>query len=128
MNLSQTCQQTMDIDGGLTTSIFPRIEAWLNESTDHQAALRFIARRKDMNRYRSVIDFILCETTPLWRPACLRFYLDGEKPLRAIASDGELRRLEARMMLFLNIAYAAHQQKRELSWSLAVSLVNDVAA
>lgn len=127
--MSLSLRQAPEITGGSTGEgldcALPRVAAWLNQSSDHWGALEFVAARKDMERYRSVVDFILCEVCPDERAACERFYAGRGGILVAIRSAKTIAYYEARCMLFLEICYAAHCEQRRVSWAAAVAFVNE---
>mgnify|MGYP001558703108 FL=1 len=122
--------QMLALAGGMTghDSVFPLVEAWLAEESDRWHAFEKIRGRRDAGRYRSVIDFLLCEVVPSYRRPCFAFYETGERALHAVVSPRELLQLQARLMLFLAISYEAYTQKRAVSWRRAVELVDDVLA
>lgn len=67
--------QVLDLSGGATESIFPEVEAMLftTSSEDYQKALQYVAAKKDMNRYKSVVDFLFCELFPEWQHKCRQY-------------------------------------------------------
>jgi hypothetical protein len=116
-------RHSLSISGGNTDSIFPAVERWLNDDADHYEALQFLACRKDMDRYQSVIDFIFCEVNPETRRRCFAYY-DGKGPAaREIYSEAAKARYEAHMLRMLRLAYAAFCEKRRLSWSGALAII-----
>lgn len=130
LSMSLDLQQTLSVTGGITgeDTVFPAVSAWLNESSDRFQALSFVARRKNMDRYRSVTDFLLCEIVPSLRSACFRFYDGRGRPLRSIAQPELLAYLEAKILAFLEICYASHCQARALTWSQAVTVLSELEA
>jgi hypothetical protein len=59
-----------------TGSIFVRL-SHLMAKTDYQKALKYVGKRKDMERYRDMIDFLFAELIGgKWRKACFAFYND----------------------------------------------------
>ncbi len=81
MRLRCVLVQGLELSGGLTSSsVFPKTEEKLN-STEYQAALKFVAKRKNMERYWSVMDFLFCESFPEWRFHARRFYNGNGPPL-----------------------------------------------
>jgi len=117
MHLSLT--QHMAMTGGMTSSVFPLVERWLAADSDRQKALEYVAARKDMNRYHSVMDFLLCETVEYYHRPCLAYYAGKGKQLRATVSKAEIQRLQAILLRMISVAYIAFQEKRRLSWSAA---------
>lgn len=114
------------IVGGATDSIFPAVEEWLQDDGDRYKAFTRLRGRKSASKYRSLMDFLLCEVVPSMREPCFAFYDDKGPPLREIAKARELRAYESRMLLFLAIAYESFCQKRRMSWSLALELVEEI--
>lgn len=110
---------------GVTVSIFPAVEAWLQDS-DRMNALDWVAGRKKAGRYASVVDFLNAEINTEWRTATLYHY-HSETPKLGSLIDGRTRdRLEGRILLALEIAYQAHCEKRRLSWSHLVECTDEV--
>ncbi|MGZ5968988.1 MAG: hypothetical protein ACXWP4_15050, partial [Polyangiales bacterium] len=123
MHLSLAPAQSLRIElhEGTTDSVFPAVEAWLGESSDHQRAFDRIKGLRGAGRYRSIIDFLLCEVCPEERAACFAFYR-GEGPrLVELRSERRLRVLESKLLVFLSLAYEAFAQARMLSWNQAVT-------
>ena len=111
------------VTGGASDSVFPLVEAWLQETTDHWNALRVISARKVDSGFRSVVDFVFVSVCPELRRACFAFYDGDGKSLREMISESERRYLERKVLLFLEVAYAAFSEKRRLSWGAALELV-----
>ena len=127
--LTQTQSQRVQLEqlaiaGGASSSVFPVVEAWLQESTDHWNALRVISARKIDSGYRSVVDFILALVCPSLREPCFAFYEGKGHALRDMVTEIERRYYERRCIAFLEIAYAVFSEKRRLSWSEAIELVD----
>jgi len=77
--LRLTLIQGITLTGGLTSgTIFPKTEAKLHQ-TEYQKALKFVARKKYMERYHSMMDFLFCESFTQWRFHAFKFY-NGEGP------------------------------------------------
>ena len=113
--------QGLELTGGVTShTIFPKTEDRLNE-TDVQEALDNIMKRKNAEKYRSLMDFIFCELFPEpWRWKCFRFY-NGKGPLfindnyliDAIAKAYDIFMAE----VFIEICLKTLNQERWISWS-----------
>jgi hypothetical protein len=116
--------EQLDIAGGASCSVFPAVEAWLQESTDHWNALRAISTRKFDSGFRSVVDFVLASVCPSLREPCLAFYAGNGPALRDLVTETERHYYERRTIAFLEIAYALFSEKRRASWSAAVELVD----
>ena len=117
--LSQSCslllEQTHEFEDGWT-SIFPTIEKRLNENSDLQNALNFIADREIQEEYWTVIDFMFCEIFTKYKPDCKKFYEGSGKPLRDIIKREEWQRANFAMHMTLTRAYDLFCQKRVRSW------------
>lgn len=125
----QSSRQHLQLDllaiaGGAAASVFPLVEAWLQETTDHWNALRDISKRKVDSGFHSVVDFILVSVCPSYRRSCFAYYEGEGLPLRDLVTESERRYLERRMLAFLEVAYAAFSSKRRLSWEAAVAVVD----
>lgn len=118
MRLSLSCshRQSLDLTGGLTLSIFPLVERWLNATTDHQNALEWAAARKSMDRYHSVVDFLFCETYQNFRARCFAFYDDEGPQLKDTITAEQRTRFEKGLMSVLAVAYEAFCADRRVSW------------
>lgn len=108
--------QALQVVGGATSSIFPQVEAMLLSSTDHQAALEYVAARKKMERYRSMVDFLFCELHPEWRTACFRYYLGSGPLLKEQITLEQLVRFNNRLLKALEVAHDTFVQRRRESW------------
>ena len=63
-------EQALRAVGGMTNSIFPQVEALLLADTEHLKALMYVAARKHVSRYESVMDFLFCEIFYSFRHKC----------------------------------------------------------
>ena len=122
-------RQTLNLEqlavaGGASESVFPRVEAWLQESTDHWNALRAVSKRKVDVGFHSVVDFVFVSVCPSFRQSCLAFYAGEGPPLRDLVQEARCRYFERRVLAFLEVAYAAFSAKRQLSWASAIEIVN----
>ena len=111
--------QLLDLDlfGGATESIFPEVEAYLQADHDHQKAIEWVAKRKDPSRYRSVMDFLFCETFPEYKFHCFKFYRDGGDQLRHIITVPERTYYAWHLLQMIEAAYRAYSDKRQLTWA-----------
>lgn len=115
MMLSCSYRQSQSVAGGLTRSIFPRVEAWLEES-DRQNALEWAAARKNMDRYQSMVDFLFCEIYQQFRARCVAFYEKDGPPLRELINEGQRTNFERGLLSVLAVAYEAFAADRRVSW------------
>ncbi len=115
-----TQAQIFELTGGMTESVFPRTEKKLLSATDYQEALQFIGSRKDMDRYRSMIDFLHCEIFTEWQRYCFQYYND-EAPRLAKTPGVTIEYLKAADIfmseLVLELALTRLNEKRRASWS-----------
>ncbi len=130
MNLSLRLSQSLAITtvDAAAASIFPLVEEWLQETTDHWNAFEMITKRKNQDRYRCVVDMLFCELFTNFRPLCMAFYAGKGPQLRFIISERSRAFAEAKLLVLLQVAYEAFSQKRALSWNRAVTIVEELAA
>ena len=128
--LLQTIQIRIELTGGASgcQTIFPAVEEWLQEDSDRYRAFELIKGRKNAGRYRSLLDFLLCEVCPSERADCFRYYREEGPQLRFVRTERQIRFLESKLLLFLTVAYEAYCQRRALTWKQAVALVDEVCA
>jgi hypothetical protein len=88
----------------------------LCNSSDLQHALEYVAAKKKIERYQSVMDFLFCELFPIWRFHCFRFYNDAGPPLREQAKPEQLAIYDAQLAVALNVAYKLFCEQRCKSW------------
>lgn len=109
-------QRQLLLAGGLTETVLPETEVLLAE-TDYQLALGFVSRKKNMNLYESMMDFLFCEIFTKYRRSCFAYYEDQEKPrLKDMMSPEELARYDLWLKAGLNLAKQKMEEKRVLSW------------
>jgi hypothetical protein len=118
MNLGMAMEQGLKISGGATDSIFPAVENLLNGSTEMWKSLEYVAARKNMGRYQSVMDFIFCEIWTGYRRACMKYYddLGDELRLKHQITVKQRGQFELIMLQALQVAHEAMCEKRRLSW------------
>ena len=118
--------EQLALTGGASDSIFPLVEAWLQESTDHWNALRAVSCRKSDPGFHSVVDFVLVGVCPELRRSCFAFYDDRGKPLRELVTERERNYFERKMLLFLEVSYAMFCDKRSASWAQTLEIVHNL--
>jgi hypothetical protein len=120
MDISLSCSlvqtQKLEVTGGITMSVFPEAEQFLLADSDHQNALRYVASRKDMKRYKSMMDFLFCELYTRYQPACFRFYEKNGPILRDMATQEQINFWGKVLLLAVQKAFEIHSQKRRVSW------------
>ncbi|MBI2920542.1 MAG: hypothetical protein HYY18_05610 [Planctomycetes bacterium] len=113
--LRQTLRFHLVLLGGMTETIFPEAESMLQER-EYQRALRFVASRKAMDRYFSVMDFLFCEIFTQYRPGALAFY-QGEGPrLLDVLSESQRAWFDRVLVRALALAHRRFAEQREATW------------
>lgn len=117
------CKQILDVDG-MFDSIFPQLEKWLNEDEKRQEAIIYVAKFKKMDRYNSMIDFLVCEFfgNP-YRDLCFQFYKGQAKSLKEIVTKENQRGMEQGLLLLVFHIYRIFEEKRKMKWNDAVGEV-----
>mgnify|MGYP005685338915 FL=1 len=96
----------------------PMSEYFLKDS-DNQNALKIIARNKNIDKYRGLLDFAVVEMMPrLLKPLCIKFYADesfGNMVDHFHPVDN--KRMDRILLESLKFAKSIHDQERILSWS-----------
>lgn len=116
LSLSLCYRQEMQLVAGGWTTIFPHAEALL-EQTDMQLSLQFVAGRKQMDRYWTVMDFLFCELFLEFQGHCKRYYEDRGPALREILNVEQIADYDRQLVHALNVAVEWMKQKREKSWT-----------
>lgn len=98
-------------------TIFKKSEGWLEGDSDHIKALNFVAKRKNMDRYHSIMDFVFCELFTEYRKLCFNFYNSDREPiLKNILTRNEIEVYDRKILQGLKLAYELHKRNREESW------------
>jgi hypothetical protein len=113
---TMSVHQELRLRGGLTRSVFPRVEAWLDEDGDRYEVVRALLDQTEVE-YRSAIDLLFCETFRQQRAACLSFYQRKGKPLRKLYGTVELRMFERGLLYACRIAYERFVSDRLGRWA-----------
>jgi hypothetical protein len=133
MHLALQCAQRLSVDLAIITdnaaagSIFPLVEVWLQETTDHWNSFEMIVQRKDQELYRCVVDMLFCEAFPNFKALCRAFYDDKGPQLRFILTEKQRAFAEALLLVLLQVAYEFFSRGRELSWRRATRIVEELA-
>lgn len=115
----------LELTGGWTTSIFPLVEEWLNKPcSKHQRALPYIGSRASMNRYRSVVDYIVGQVFPKHRQDIFKFY-GGWTPdiMMDLITNEERKLMEISILAHLEVAHQLWVQKERASWKTVRDVV-----
>jgi hypothetical protein len=112
----------------MTASIFPQIDAML-EQTEYQKAVGFFPKgRYRVGRYASVLDFLFSELFDM-QDYCFAFYREEGAPLRDILTPSQRAWCEHVLDGALRIAKAAMESDRRREWGwfkeTALSSSND---
>ena len=117
MRQEQHCKMSLSLDFyGMTSTIFPKVEAWLQEDGDHWMALQFVASKRTMEKYKHTVDFLVCEIFTNVRPYCMAYYAGRAPLLRDLITEETRASSERIMLLALGLAYTLWNDQRELSW------------
>ncbi len=121
MSCIQLQIQIQEPTGGLTETVFPKTERKLESESDYIEALQFVASKKNMSRYHSIMDFLFCETFPdPWRFKAFRYYNDIG-PRIIDDPDVTIEELKSYDKILCNnvleICLVSLKEKRYKSWS-----------
>src|SRR3989339_694000 len=125
-SLQVTITISLQTVGGATSSIFPRVEALLLNNTDYQEALEFVAARKKMEKYHSMIDFLFCEIFTEYQLACFHFYNGRGHQLHKMISPVQKFHFEQALLKALEIAHATWRRKKIMSWKKIQTTVQEM--
>lgn len=118
MSMSLAPRLVMSLTQPATRTVFPAVERLL-EDTEYQKALGYVAGRKDMDRYRSVGDFLFSELMGgKWKAACWRYY-EGEGCLLKDdprVTPNMLSEWEKQICMALEVAWSDMDEERTRSW------------
>ena len=103
LSFRQVFRQELSLTGGATQTIFPKAEQLLAE-TDYQKALQFVSSRKNMNRYRSMMDFLFMELFTQYQKHCFRYYEDKGPLLKDMLSAGQIEKYDQWLVIALKVA------------------------
>lgn len=130
LDMQMHCEmhEALMVCGGATMSVFPQAEAWLLGDNDRQRALEYVASRKDMARYKSMMDFLFCEIFVQFRSKCMKYYADKGPKLREVITVEQLLFFSDALLKGLELAYRAFTDQRHMSWARFRSEVLKLAA
>lgn len=118
MSMSLAPRLIQRIDKPCVESVFPAVDQLL-EDIEYQKSLGYVAGRKDMNRYNSMVDFLFAELMGgKWKAACFRYYegngcklIDDPRVTPKMLADWE-----EQLILALDIAHDDMNEERTRSW------------
>jgi len=117
-SMTMVTEQKMDITTEMSAvnNIFPRVVDFLEED-DHIRGVEYVAKRKNMNKYRAVMDFLVGEFFGgEFRRACFAYYEGTGKPFRELLDDDLRAKMEAVLLFAVARAYDHFNNKRKTSW------------
>ncbi|MCI5108344.1 MAG: hypothetical protein MRY49_00670 [Candidatus Pacebacteria bacterium] len=117
MQMMMQLSTAINLVGGATTSIFPRAEALLLSDNRYQEALKFVASKKDMDRYKSMMDFLFCELYTRWVYHCMRYYKGRGPLLRDQLKTKEILEYDRRLVIALEVARKLLDEDSCKSWT-----------
>jgi hypothetical protein len=127
----QNLELRMELTGGVTESLFPKVEEWLQESSDRQYVVRTIqsfARVDDTGGYKSVVDYIFANVYPSWRKHVFRYYRGKGSQLKHQITNAERLKMQRRMLKCLEILDAIRKIRGvQASWKQVRSLAGIAA-
>lgn len=107
----QTC------DSGYSDCIFKEADALLNDS-DAWHALQFVANKKNMDRYHSVMDFLFCELMGgVWVGRCMAFYRGNGKRLLELMTPEEILCCDKLLCVAIWYAQDCLKKHRQETWT-----------
>ena len=106
--------------------MFPIADQRLNTSI-YQQAIASVASGRDMDGYRSIVDFLFCGLYPEYEASCNRFCDEAGPQLRNFIESEEIRRYEHQMSVALDVALDLHKRGRRISWEAFRQRVTDEA-
>jgi len=106
MSLRLVCkqEQLLLLKPNMTDELFILSDFYLKETSQHQALLKMFANYNQMNKYRSILDMLLCEIFPEFRKGCYSFYRGEGPQLKYIASEELIEYLDKAIYLCLRAA------------------------
>lgn len=117
MKLELEAVHALRLCGGATESIFPKVEALLIAGdSQYLEALEFVGKRKNMRRYKSVMDFFFCELFPEFKGACFRFYDERGPQLKDMITIEQLHDFSNKLLIALDLATTLLKAEKWISW------------
>ena len=106
----------LQLAGGASDSIFPKVESYIDGSPYLQRALVEIQDGPPVDHFRSFMDFFICAVFPEVRPLCSRFYEDEGLPLRDQITVEGRDHLETLLLGAIEAAREYFRYKHTVSW------------
>lgn len=108
--------QSLKLLGGITSSIFPEVEAALLGNLDYQRAIEFMIPNKTMGWYRSTMDLLFCELHPKYRASCRTYYVNKGPMLKDLITVDEWVEYNSRLLKALEVAHDLFCEQRQMWW------------
>ena len=130
MRLVMVCEQRLricqklELSGGVTESVLVRSEGWLQKDSDHQKAIDWVGDGRSARKYRSVMDYLLCECFKSFQKDCFEFYAGKGKYLRDLYNKRQIAMIDRSLLQVLKKAYKVYCNRRKLSWGAFLKETN----
>ena len=99
------CRQEQRLNlPSMAEELFILSDFYLKETSQHQALLKMFSNYACMNKYRSMLDMLLCEIFPEFKKGCFRFYRDEGPQLEDLISKELIEYLDKAIYLCLRAA------------------------
>jgi len=108
--------QKLQLTGGVTESVLVRSESWLMADGDHQEAINWVGDGRSARKYRSVMDYLLCECFAHFKKDCFAFYRGEGRYLREIYNKRQIDMIDRALLQVIKKAYDVYCNRRKLSW------------
>ena len=100
----------------LTDSVFPKAEEVINSSSWLQGRLKRLGDAREMDKYRSRMDWLLVQVLPDWKPAVFRYYAGRGRQLRCTVSTDQLAIIERKLLVAIRLLIGAPADAYLVQW------------
>ena len=107
----------IQVDDGVTFTVFPMSERWLRQTSDHAWAVNKVRGKCKPENFRSLMDFLYANVFPDRYWEVMNFYAGAGKPVREILTKDQCYEVDRRLIEALKLAYEDYCEDRERSWS-----------
>ena len=106
-------------------NVFTRTEELL-ESAEYKEAIEFAGRRKNSGKYRSLMDFLVCETFTFYRWRCFMYYNETGRKLKEVTSSNNVKKYDDYMCdVILPEALRFFKSGKKFSWRTLMEYCED---
>ncbi|MFH1667400.1 MAG: hypothetical protein ABH884_00045 [Candidatus Komeilibacteria bacterium] len=112
----QTQKQVMVLIGGMTGTIFPELANHLLYDSEMRKAVRAVVSDPEMDKFRSMVDYIFCGLFPEHLEACFLYYEDKGPLLKDIISGDEIVRAERLLIAACKLATIFFNRDEPVMW------------